>query len=312
VPEGDSVYRLALRLRPALVGGLLVRGELRVPAYATLDLAGATVEEIDTHGKHLLTRLRTATDEALTLHTHLKMSGSWTVVRAERRLPARLMDSVRVLLQVQDGATAYGLDLPLVEVVPTAQEADAVGYLGPDPLRADWDPDEAGRRLAAAPERPVAAALLDQRNLAGLGNLWVNELCFLRGTSPWTPVGQLDVRALVALAARCLRHSALVPGAYQVTTGNAREGRQHWVSGRAGQACRRCGTPVQVVDEVPGDAERRRTWWCPHCQPGPGPDGTRTGPAAAAVAWDRPLDARPPQGRGVTPRSRTARSRPGR
>ena len=312
MPEGDSVYRLARRLRPALVGHRLVRAELRVPALATLDLAGATVTAIDTHGKHQLTRLDTAGGEALTLHTHLKMTGSWTVVGAGKRLPARLMDAVRVLLELDDGATAYGLDLPVVEVVPTAREDDVVGYLGPDPLRADWDAAEAVRRLLAQPARPVAAALLDQQNLAGLGNLWVNELCFLRGTSPWTPVGELDVPALVALARRCLRHSALVEGAYQVTTGDRRDGRSHWVSGRAGQACLRCGTLVRVVEEVPGDAERRRTWWCPHCQPGPGPEPGRTGPAAAAQAWDRPLAAGGhPAGR-LTPRSRTGRSRPGR
>ncbi|GAA3574566.1 Fpg/Nei family DNA glycosylase [Microlunatus spumicola] len=312
MPEGDSVYKLARRLEPALVGRRLVRAELRVPTYATLDLAGATVSGIVTHGKHQLTRLVTEAGEALTLHTHLKMTGSWTVVGAGKRLPSRLMDQVRVLLELDDGATAYGIDLPVVEVVPTAQEDDVVGHLGPDPLRSDWDAAEAVRRLEAQPGRPVAAALLDQRNLAGLGNLWVNELCFLRGTSPWTPVGELDVPALVALARRCLRHSALVAGAYQVTTGDRREGRQHWVSGRAGQACLRCGTPVRVVDEVPGDAERRRTWWCPHCQPGPAPEATRTGPAAAAQAWDRPLAAGRTAAPGVTPRSRTARSRPGR
>ena len=291
MPEGDSVYCLARRLEPALVGRRLVRAELRVPAYATLDLAGATITAIDTHGKHQLTRLVTEGGDALTLHTHLKMSGSWTVVRPGRRLPARLMDQVRVLLELDDGSAAYGLDLPVVEVLPTAQEADAVGHLGPDPLRADWDAAEAVRRLEAQPDRPVAAALLDQRNLAGLGNLWVNELCFLRGTSPWTPVGELDVGALVALARRCLRHSALVAGAYQVTTGDARAGRQHWVAGRAGQACRRCGTTIRVVEEVPGDAERRRTWWCPHCQPGPPPEANRT---------------------QLSSRSTTARSRPGR
>jgi len=312
VPEGDSIYRLVRRLEPALVGRRVVRGELRVPAFATLDLGGSTITGIDTHGKHQLTRLVTGAGEALTLHTHLKMSGSWTVVGPGKRLPARLMDQVRVLLELDDGATAYGLDLPVVEVLPTAQEADAVGHLGPDPLRADWDAGEAVRRLQAQPGRPVAAALLDQRNLAGLGNLWVNELCFLRGTSPWTPVGELDVPALVALARRCLRHSALVANAYQVTTGDSRDGRQHWVSGRAGQACLRCGTPVRVVDEVPGDAGRRRTWWCPHCQPGPGPEGTRTGPAAAPQAWDRPLASRPAGTAGLRPRSPTARSRPGR
>ncbi len=308
MPEGDSIYVLARKLRPALVDRRVVRAELRVPALATLDLAGAAVTGIDTHGKHQLTRLLSRENEALTLHTHLKMTGSWTVVGPGKRLPARLMDSVRVLLELDSGSTAYGLDLPVVEVLPTSRESDAVGHLGPDPLRDDWDAGEAVRRLGTRPDRPVAAALLDQRNLAGLGNLWVNELCFLRGTSPWTPVGELDVPALVALAARCLRHSALVPGAYQVTTGDTRDGRSHWVAGRAGKACLRCGTVVRVVDEVPGDAERRRTWWCPTCQPGPGPDPDRSGPVVAAVAWDRPLTA----GSAAPPRSRRGRSRRGR
>ncbi|WP_091078455.1 DNA-formamidopyrimidine glycosylase family protein [Microlunatus sagamiharensis] len=307
MPEGDSIYVLARKLRPALVGRQVARAELRVPALATLDLAGAAITEIVTHGKHQLTRLRSRENEALTLHTHLKMTGSWTVVGPGKRLPTRLMDAVRVLLELDSGSTAYGLDLPVVEVLPTSREADAIGHLGPDPLREDWDAPEAVRRLESAPGRPVAAALLDQRNLAGLGNLWVNELCFLRGTSPWTPVGELDVPALVALSRRCLRHSALVPGAYQVTTGDTRDGRSHWVAGRAGKACLRCGTVVQVVDEVPGDAERRRTWWCPTCQPGPGPDPDRSGPVVAAVAWDRPLTA------GSTrPRSPRGRSRRGR
>ncbi len=268
MPEGDSVHKVARKLEPALVGQALVRGELRVPAHATDDLAGHTVTEIDTHGKHLLTRL----DSGLTLHTHLKMDGSWTITRPGRRLPRDLLPDVRVLLETRAGSTAYGITMPVVELVRTADEADVVGHLGPDPLRADWDPGEAAARLAADPARPLAAALLDQRNLAGLGNLWVNELCFLRGHSPWTPVGEVDLPALLRLAARALKHSALVPGAYQVTTGASRRGEDHWVAGRAGQPCRRCRTPVLVVAEVPGDPDRRRTWWCPRCQPGPGPD----------------------------------------
>ena len=112
---------------------------------------------------------------------------------------------------------------------------------------------------------------MDQRNLAGLGNVWANELCFLRGVSPWTPVGEVDVPAMVRLAARALRHSALVPGAYQVTTGNTRRGREHWVAGRARQHCYRCQTLIRVVDPPVGDRELRRTWWCPVCQPGPTP-----------------------------------------
>lgn len=271
MPEGDSVYRVARRLEPALVGRTLRRGELRVPAHATADLAGHAVTGIDTRGKHLLTRF----DSGLTLHTHQRMDGSWTLTRPGRRLPAHLLADVRVLLATDAGVTAYGLRMPLVELLPTADEATVVGYLGPDPLRADWDAAEAVRRLGADPDRPLAAALLDQRLVAGLGNLWVNELCFLRGVSPWTPVGAVDLPAAVALAARALRHSARVPGAYQVTTGRNRPGEDHWVAGRAGQPCRRCRTPIRVVEEVSGDPERRRTWWCPRCQPGPGPDRER-------------------------------------
>jgi endonuclease VIII len=268
MPEGDTVFLLARRLDRSLKGRRLARGELRVPAHATDDLAGRTILGHDTHGKHLLTRF----DAGWSLHTHLKMDGSWTVVGAGKRLPGTLMPDVRVLLACQDGPTAYGLSLPVVELLRTADEPDVIGHLGPDPLRPDWDAALAVARLRADPKRPLAAALLDQRNLAGLGNLWANEVSFLRGYSPWTPIGEIDVEATVALAARALRHSALTPGALQVTTGNSRRGAEHWVSGRANAPCRRCRTPIRAVAEVPGDPDRRRTWWCPRCQPGPGPD----------------------------------------
>jgi endonuclease-8 len=268
VPEGDSVYKEARRLERVLVGRTLTRGELRVPAHATDDLARHAVLELDTHGKHLLTRL----DSGLTLHTHLKMDGSWSVTGPGKRLPRPLLPDVRVLLETDRGSTVYGLSMPVVELVRTADEHEVVGYLGPDPLRSDWDLQQAVTRVAADRDRPLAAALLDQRLVAGFGNLWVNELCFLRGYSPWTPVGDVDIQATLALAARALRHSALVPGAYQVTTGRNRRGEDHWVAGRAGQPCRRCRTLILVTPEVPGDPGRRRTWWCPRCQPGPGPD----------------------------------------
>ncbi len=262
------MYRVARRLDAALVGRRLVRAQLRVPAHATADLTGARVVANDTWGKHLLTR----SDAGWTLHTHLRMDGSWTVTRPGRQLPRRLEPDIRVLLGADTGACAYGLTIPVVELLDTAEESGAVGHLGPDPLRPDWDAAEAVRRLSSDPTRPLAAALLDQRLVAGLGNLWANELCFLRGHSPWTPVGDVDVPALVDLAARSLRRSATQADAYQVTTGRTRRGETHWVAGRAHRPCLRCGTPVAVVAEVTGDPERRRTWWCPHCQPGPGPD----------------------------------------
>jgi formamidopyrimidine-DNA glycosylase len=266
VPEGDTVYALARRLAAALNGRVLTRGELRVPAHATADLAGLTVLAHLTHGKHLLTRL----SDDLTLHTHLRMSGSWTISPAGRWLPRTVMPDVRVLLRT-DGPAAYGVRLPVVELLRTRDETTAVGHLGPDPLRDDWDVAEAARRIEARPERPLVAALLDQRCVAGFGNLWANELCFLRGHSPWTPVRDVDVPALLELGARALRHSATVPGAMQVTTGVRRKGEQHWVAGRAGRPCLRCQTTIRVVAEVANDPEQRRTWWCPACQPGPGP-----------------------------------------
>jgi formamidopyrimidine-DNA glycosylase len=267
MPEGDTVYALARRLDDALRGRLLAHGELRVAAHATADLAGLTVLEHATHGKHLLTRL----SDGLTLHTHLRMSGSWTISKEGRWLPRTVMPDVRVVLRTEAGPAAYGVRLPVVELLRTRDEGDVVGHLGPDPLRPDWDLDEAVRRVGREPRRGVAATLLDQRCVAGFGNLWANELCFLRGHSPWTPVSEVDVEALLELGARALRHSAISPGAMQVTTGTRRKGDRHWVAGRAGRPCLRCGTTVRVVAEVANDPERRRTWWCPTCQPGPSP-----------------------------------------
>lgn len=189
MPEGDTVYRLARRLDGALRGKRLHAGELRVPAHATADLAGRTVLEHDTHGKHLLTRF----DGGLTLHTHLRMTGSWSVVGAGRALPPKMWPDVRVRLVTEAGPTAFGMSLPVVQLLPTVEEAREIGHLGPDPLRVDWNADDAVARLCADPTRPLVAALLDQRLIAGLGNLWANELCFLGGYSPWTPIGDVDV-----------------------------------------------------------------------------------------------------------------------
>lgn len=265
VPEGDSVWRVARTLDARLAGRTVVRSDLRVPRFSTSDLSGRQVLGTDTHGKHLLTRL----SDSLTLHTHLRMDGSWSVLRPGRRLPRHVVPDVRVMLAMDDGQHAFAVRMPVVELVATAEEATVIGHLGPDPLRADWDAAEAVRRLASDPDRPLVAALLDQRLVAGLGNLWVNETCFLRGYFPWTPVSAVDLPRTVELAARMIRFSVDHPEAHMVTTGSARRGESHWVAGRAGKPCRRCGTVVRVRAEVPGDPGQRRTWWCPRCQPGP-------------------------------------------
>ncbi|MDZ5662852.1 Fpg/Nei family DNA glycosylase [Nocardioides sp. zg-1308] len=273
MPEGDSVWKLARRLDRQLAGHTVVRSDFRTPALATRDLSGREVLGHDTHGKHLLTRFGPmAGSPGATLHSHLRMDGSWSTLAPGKRLPGAVQPHVRLVLGLDDGRTVHGIRLHDLALVPTDREGDLVGHLGPDPLRDDWDAEEAVRRLRRDPTTPLVTALLDQRAMAGLGNLWVNELAFLSGVSPWTAIGDVDVAHLVDRAARMLRHSATVEGAYQVTTGSSARGDDHWVTGRQRQGCRRCGGPVSVSAEVPGDAANRRTWWCRACQPGPGPE----------------------------------------
>lgn len=273
MPEGDSVYKLARTLDRELRGRTVERSDFRVPRLATRDLAGREVLAHVTHGKHLLQRF----SGGLTLHSHLRMDGAWRFTGPGRRLPRGFDDDVRLVLQTP-GRTAWGLRLHDLDLVATDAEHTLVGHLGPDPLRDDWDPAEAEHRLRGAGTTPFVSALLDQRLMAGLGNVWVNELAFLTGVSPWTPIGEVDVARVVARAATMLRFSALSRDAHQVTTGSTRPGEEHWVNGRAGRPCRRCGTTIRRADEVRGDGANRFTWWCPHCQPGPGPE--------ARTVWD--------------------------
>ncbi len=269
MPEGDSVWKAARRLREQLVGRTVTCSDFRVPQHATADLSGRQVTAFDSYGKHLLTRF----SGELTLHTHFEMDGAWQVVGPGKVLPRSFDDEIRLML-VTDGPTAYALRMPVLELLATGEEAAVVGHLGPDLLGPGWDEHEAVRRLLREPTRALVEALLDQRNLAGIGNLWAVETCFLRGHSPWTPVEEVDLHATVQLARRMMRHALEHPG--QVTTGDTRRGRTHWVYGRAERPCRRCGTPVAFRDSATGEhlarkSYARETWWCPRCQPGPAP-----------------------------------------
>ena len=261
MPEGDTVWRTAQHLDQALTGSVLVRSDFRVPALATVDLAGAEVLGTVARGKHLLTRLGpSGAGAALTLHSHLKMEGSWHLYRPGTRWQ-RPAHQARVVL-VTEAWTAVGFSLGVVELVDTAAESDVLPPLGPDLLGPDWDEAEAVRRLAADPERPIGEALLDQRNLAGIGNLYKSELCFLVGANPWAPVSTVDLPRLVRRAKAVLE--ANKHRVSQVTTGDLRRGRQTWVFRRERQPCRRCGTPIEVA--LQGD-QQRATYWCPVCQP---------------------------------------------
>ncbi len=258
MPEGDVVWRTARQLHGALAGRLLTRSDFRVPRYATADLTGRRVSEARSRGKHLLIRV----DGDITVHTHLKMDGSWRVQPAGRPVPAS--HRIRVVL-ANEAWQAVGYQLGIVELLPTARESSAVGHLGPDLLGPDWDPAEAARRLRAAPDRPIGEALLDQRCLAGIGNLYKAEVLFLRGVSPWRPVRDVpDLEGMADFARRLLDANKDRIG--QVTTGVWRRGEETWVYGRAGRPCRRCRTRIRSADQG-GPAEERVTFWCPRCQP---------------------------------------------
>lgn len=261
MPEGDAVWRTAHRLAKALDGRELIRTDFRMPSIATVDLAGGTVVETVSRGKHLLTRIDH--EERWTLHTHLKMEGSWRVYRPGERW-SKPAHTARVVLEADD-RTAVGFQLGITELLPRDREDDVVGHLGPDLLGPDWDEAEAVRRLTADPDRPLGEALLDQRNLAGIGTIYRTELCFLTGYDPRDPVRVVaDPLRMVRLAHSMLeqnRHHAQI-----VTTGDKRRGRSLWIYGRGTERCHRCGGRIER-GELGQPGVERVAYWCPRCQP---------------------------------------------
>jgi endonuclease-8 len=259
VPEGDTVWLAAQRMNTALAGSTLRRGEFRLPQLAALDLSGSTVTEVVPRGKHLLIRLR----DGRTLRTHFRMDGSWHIYRPGTKWRGGPGHDIRVVL-ANDDWECVGYRLHDVEIVPTADEDRLVGHLGPDVLGPDWDLDEALRRLREHPDEQVGVAILDQRNLAGIGNLYKVEALFLCGVHPWARVADVGNLEDVVARARTLmlanRHHP-----EQSTTGIVGRGQDHWVAGRKGRPCRRCGTTILLGEQGPATQERV-TWWCPRCQ----------------------------------------------
>ena len=261
MPEGDTVHLSAKALHQALAGRSLTRTDFRVPAIATVDLSGREVLEVIARGKHLLFRI----DGGVTLHTHYKMEGSWHLYRHGQKWRGPAFQ-VRAILETAS-RVAVGFRLAITELLPTEEESSVVGHLGPDVLGPDWDADEVLRRMAKHLERPVGDVLIDQSVLAGPGNVYRSEICFLRGVHPLTPLGQVeDLPAMVTLTKRLMEANRSTGN--QITTGDTRAGRSRWVYGRGGEPCRRCGTPVRRAESGPG-AEKRVIFWCPACQSEP-------------------------------------------
>jgi endonuclease-8 len=264
VPEGDTLHKTAVRLRPALAGHTLTRFEaprLRGDAPAL----GTRIDGVEARGKHLLIHF----EGGLTLRTHLRMSGSWHVYREGERWqkPAHL---ARAVVGADSGWLGVCFQAPVVETYHRAgTEPAPLATLGPDLCRAgslaDDVLDDVERRIErfAAPGATLGEALLDQRIAAGIGNVYKSEACFAVGLDPGTPIELVDAhdrRRVWAVAARQLQANLDHPERRTHAKGLA-------VYGRQGQPCHRCGTPIRMARH--GELARS-SYWCPTCQPGRG------------------------------------------
>jgi len=266
VPEGDTVHLTGKRLHAALAGNTLLRGEIRHPRLAAVDLSGLSVTGVVSVGKHLFIRF----DDGTSLHSHLRMDGSWHLYRPGMRW-RRPEYEARAVLEVPE-RVAVGFALHDLELLPAAEEHRLVGHLGPDLLDPTWGPEheaEVLRRVERRRDHELGLVLVEQRAMAGVGNLYKTEVCFLAGRTPWTLVRDTpDLPGVVALARRLLLANADRPE--QTTTGSPHPAEAHWVYERAGRPCRRCGTRIRVAEQGAG-VYARPAYWCPRCQQGPAP-----------------------------------------
>jgi endonuclease VIII len=266
MPEGDTIFRTADVLRAALVGRRITAaraqprpGLRRVPDLSVL--VGATVRGVEPRGKHLLIGF----DNGLTLRSHLRMSGSWHRYRPGERWQRPMHQASAVLETAASVAVAFST--PVVELLTDAdlRRSQPLRELGPDLLAREFDEDEALHRLRERDGEQLGNALLDQRAVAGIGNVYKSEVAFLEGLDPWALVARFEdgeLRGALRTARRLLQ--ANTRGGARVTTGNAARGAGLWVYGRGGRPCRRCATPIRHARQ---GQLARLTFWCPHCQP---------------------------------------------
>jgi endonuclease VIII len=270
MPEGDTIFRAAQALHRALAGKAIVRFETVLPALARVDhdhpIAGRTVESVAARGKHLLMTF----SGDLVLHTHMRMNGAWHIYRpGDRwRRPAREM---RLLVAAAD-VVAVGFNVPVAELLSARdlRRHRTLAALGPDLLDASFDRAGAVRRVAARAGEAIGDVLLDQRVMAGIGNVLKSEILFVSGVDPFRPAGTLSAAELgrivdvaLELMAMNARGTQGFPRAGRQTTRSMNPNAKLWVYGRSGQQCRRCGTVIQARKT---GLDARLTYWCSRCQ----------------------------------------------
>ena len=273
MPEGDTIFRTAATLHRVLAGRRVERFESVFPALTRIDedrpIAGRTIESVTARGKHLLMEF----SGDLTLHTHMRMNGSWHLYRPGDRWKRPAHD-MRVLVATPE-AIAVGFDIPVAELL-SGRELSRHGKmqaLGPDLLGESFDRTEALTRLRSRDPNAIADVLLDQRVLAGIGNVFKSEILFIAGVQPFTRVRDLtddSLNVILDVALKQLRVNvadrsrSMAPARGRRTTGSLHPSKGLWVYGRGGQPCRKCGALIQGEKTLP---DARLTYWCPTCQP---------------------------------------------
>ncbi|MGC0143813.1 DNA-formamidopyrimidine glycosylase family protein [Pseudactinotalea sp. Z1732] len=261
MPEGDVVARVARHLTRALTTGPLVRAELRWPGLGDADLTGQQVSECLGYGKHLFIR----TGNGWSLHTHLRMDGTWRVRRTAAPPEALRGRWIRAVLATARW-TCVGSHLGMMDLVRARDERRLIAHLGPDLMAKHPDLDGAARNLHAQGSRGVGESLLDQRVAAGMGTIYMAETLWEHRLSPWLPADRVpDPRALYATASFLMRRSADAPEL--TATGHLGAGLRTHVHDRAGKPCRRCGEMIAVA-EVAAPPLARPAFYCPGCQEG--------------------------------------------
>jgi len=260
MPEGDTIHGAADRLGEALVGHTVIRatGSHRAMIEYGRRIAGSQVVEATAHGKHLLVHM----SNGWTLRTHLQMTGAWHLYKPGERW-TKTPGKARVILETDD-CIAVCFAAPTVQLAPWPIVAERLDDLGPDLMAAVDASSVASRVLTMAAERTISDAILDQRVVAGIGNVYKSELLFLEGLHPDQPVAELDLNQIAALIERAHQLLGTNRGKRRTTTGRRGAGHESWVYGRVGTACRRCGSLIELGRRGP---LQRATFWCPSCQP---------------------------------------------